>query len=84
MYVRAAALAEMYGLYDLAKDWLRRNGRTDVIARLQYLRRKVLVWPWNNLAQLAKNGTKELVGWPGMGSMGCPGNPDPSGIVPDW
>ncbi|KAG2436829.1 hypothetical protein HXX76_006351 [Chlamydomonas incerta] len=75
--------AEMYGLYDLAKDWLKKNGRTDVLTRLPYLRRKVIVWPWNNLTQLAKNGTQELVSWPGMGSMGCPGNPDPNGIVPD-
>ncbi|KAG2444129.1 hypothetical protein HYH02_009069 [Chlamydomonas schloesseri] len=75
--------AEMYGMYELAKDWLKKNGRTDVLARLPYLRRKILVWPWNNVAQTMKNGMKPLVDWPGMGSMGCPGNPDPNGIAPD-
>ena len=74
---------EMYGLYDLAKAWLRAN-RPDVLAQLPFLRRKVLVWPWNNQAQLLKNGDLEIAAWAGMANMGCPGNPDPSGIVPDW
>ncbi|KAG2454724.1 hypothetical protein HYH02_000561 [Chlamydomonas schloesseri] len=73
---------EMYGLYDLAKNWLRAN-RPEVLAQLPFLRRKVLVWPWNNQAQLLKNGDLEVAAWAGMANMGCPGNPDPSGIVPD-
>ncbi|KAG2439960.1 hypothetical protein HXX76_004079 [Chlamydomonas incerta] len=73
---------EMYGLYDLAKAWLR-TYRPEVIPQLPFLRRKVLVWPWNNQAQLLKNGDLEVANWAGMANMGCPGNPDPNGIVPD-
>ncbi|KAG2439543.1 hypothetical protein HXX76_004896 [Chlamydomonas incerta] len=74
--------SEMNGLYELAKNWLQqKGGQEELIAKLPYLRRKIVVWPWNNQAQL-KAGP-ELVDWPGMGSMGCPGNANPNGIMPD-
>ncbi|KAG2445163.1 hypothetical protein HYH02_008631 [Chlamydomonas schloesseri] len=78
----AGKCCKMNGMYELARDWLvKKGGQEQLLAKLPYLRRKILVWPWNNQAQLQQG--PELVTWPGMASMGCPGNVNPNGIMPD-
>ncbi|KAG2495317.1 hypothetical protein HYH03_006588 [Edaphochlamys debaryana] len=56
---------ELYGLWDLAKEWLRKNNLT-VFNLAPSIRRKVLIFPFN-LANCQ---------WAGLGSVGCPGTGD--------
>ncbi|KAG2442827.1 hypothetical protein HXX76_002906 [Chlamydomonas incerta] len=60
---------ELYGLWDLAKEWMRKN-RPDLFAERLRFDRKTLMFPL-------------AAGVASLSNMGCPSNSDATGIIPD-